>query len=262
MEISLAAEKIGSFLGLPVTNSLLMTWAAVLILIILGYLAGRRPKLVPGGIQNFFEMIVEYLLNLTDEILENKTVARKIFPLIATFFIFIVTANWMGLIPGVGTIGFHELKGGKEAFLPLLRGANADLNTTLALAVVSVFATQIFGIAVIGGIKYAKKFFNFKGPIEFFVGILELISEISKNISFSFRLFGNIFAGEVLLTVVAFLVPWFVPLPFFALELFVGLVQALVFTMLTLVFIKMAITDHEAHEEHELQIEKTEETSS
>lgn len=251
MEISLAAEKIGSIFGLPITNSLLMTWAAIALLLILGFFAGRKPQLIPKGIQNFFEAVIEYLLNLTDDIIGDKKVARKYFPLIATFFIFIVTANWMGLIPGVGTIGFHAIKAGKEVFIPLLRGGNADLNTTLALAITSVVAVQIFGIAAIGAVKYAGKFFNFKGPIEFFVGILELISEISKMISFSFRLFGNIFAGEVLLTVVAFLVPWIAPLPFFALELFVGIIQALVFTMLTLVFIKMAITNHEEHEEPE-----------
>jgi len=250
MEISLAAEKIGSILGMPITNSLLMSWMAIILLLILGYLGGRNLQLVPKGIQNFFESIIEYLLSLTDDIIGNKEVSRRYFPLIATFFIFIVTANWMGLIPGVGTIGFHEMHKGKEVFVPLLRGGNADLNTTLALAITSVFAVQIFGIGALGVVKYAKKFFNFKGPIEFFVGILELISEISKMISFSFRLFGNIFAGEVLLTVVAFLVPWIAPLPFFGLELFVGLVQGLVFTMLTLVFIKMAITDHEGHEEH------------
>lgn len=251
MEISLAAEKIGSILGFPITNSLLMTWIVVILLAVLAFFAGRNPKIVPQGVQNFFEVIVEFLLNLTDEIIDNKKISRRFFPLVATFFIFIVTANWMGLIPGVGTIGFHEVKEGHEILVPLLRGGNADLNTTLALAIVSVFAVQVFGIATIGVIRYGKKFFNFKGPIEFFVGILELISEVVKMVSFSFRLFGNIFAGEVLLTVIAFLVPWIAPLPFFALELFVGVVQALIFTMLTLVFIKMAITDHEDHEDNE-----------
>jgi F-type H+-transporting ATPase subunit a len=124
--------------------------------------------------------------------------------------------------------------------VPLLRGANADLNTTLALAVIAVIAIQVLGVSAIGAIKYAKKFFNFSNPINAFVGFLELISEFSKLISFSFRLFGNIFAGEVLLMVIAFLVPYIAPLPFFFLELFVGIVQALVFMMLTLVFIKGA----------------------
>jgi F-type H+-transporting ATPase subunit a len=250
MEISLAAEKIGSVLGFPITNSLLMTWISIILLAVLGYFAGKKPQLVPKGIQNFFEMVLEYLLSLADDIIGDKKISRKYFPFVATFFIFIVGTNWLGLLPGVGTIGFHQVNAaGKEIFVPLLRGGNADLNTTLALAITSVFAVQIFGIAAIGFVKYGKKFLNFKGPIEFFVGILELVSEISKMISFSFRLFGNIFAGEVLLTVVAFLIPWIAPLPFYGLELFVGLVQALVFTLLTLVFIKMGITDHEEYEE-------------
>jgi len=249
MEISLAAEKITEIAGFPVTNSLLMTWVGIILILILVFFAGRKPNLIPKGIQNFFEMIIEYLLNLTEEIIGEKKVARRVFSLVATFFIFIVVTNWLGLIPGVGTIGFHEVHEGHQVFIPLLRGGNADLNTTLALAVVSVFSVQIFGIIAIGFFKYAGKFINFHGPIDFFVGSLELISEISKMISFSFRLFGNIFAGEVLLTVVAFLVPYIAPLPFFFLELFVGIVQALVFTMLTLVFAKMAITDHH-QEEH------------
>jgi F-type H+-transporting ATPase subunit a len=159
-----------------------------------------------------------------------------------------VTNNWLGLLPGVGTIGLHETHHGKEVFIPLLRAGNADLNTTLALAVIAVVAIQIFGILAIGFWKYAGKFINFKGPIDFFVGILELISELSRLVSFSFRLFGNVFAGEVLLIVIASLLPFIGPLPFYALEIFVGFIQALVFVMLALVFIKMAITDHaEAH---------------
>ncbi|MCK4525128.1 MAG: F0F1 ATP synthase subunit A, partial [Candidatus Andersenbacteria bacterium] len=122
--------------------------------------------------------------------------------------------------------------------------ANSDLNTTLALAIVSVLATQIFGIIALGVFKYGKKFINFSSPITFFVGILELVSEVAKMVSFSFRLFGNVFAGEVLLVVIMTLAPFIAPLPFFGLELFVGFVQALVFAMLTLVFLKMAVTAH------------------
>ena len=250
MEISLAAEKVFHIGGFPITNSLLMTWIAIILLVVLGYFAGRKPQMIPKGIQNFFEMVVEMLLNLCDDIIGDKKVTRRYFPLVATFFLFILVSNWMGLLPGVGTIGFHEVNShGKEVFVPLLRGGNADLNTTLALAIVSVISIQIFGIAAIGFVKYGKKFVNFSGPIEWFVGVLEIIGEVSRMISFSFRLFGNIFAGEVLLTVVAFLIPWIAPLPFYGLELFVGFVQALVFTMLTLVFIKTATADHDGHEE-------------
>ncbi|MEK7119573.1 MAG: F0F1 ATP synthase subunit A, partial [Patescibacteria group bacterium] len=166
------------------------------------------------------------------------------FPLLASLFLFIITANWMGLLPGVGTIGFFH----GEEFTPLLRGATADLNTTLGLALVAVLAIQYFGFVTVGG-HYSTRFLNFKNPIEFFLGILEMVSEVSKVISFAFRLFGNIFAGEVLLTVMAFLMPFIVPLPFLMLELFVGFIQALVFSMLTAVFLNVAVS-HKGGELH------------
>lgn len=245
MEISLAAEKIGNILGLPVTNSMIMTWIAGLVLILLGFLATKRMTLIPKGIQNFFEGVIEFLFNTVNDVIGDREQSKKYFPLLATIFLFIIVNNWMGLIPGVGTIGFHEQLHGKEVFIPLLRSGNADLNMTIALAVVAVFSVQIFGIAAIGFMKNTKKYITFKNPIATFVGFLELVSEVSRMISFAFRLFGNIFAGEVLLTVIAMIIPYLVPLPFFGLELFVGAIQALVFTMLTLVFIKTAITPHE-----------------
>ena len=165
-----------------------------------------------------------------------------------TLFIFIIFLNWFGLLPGVGTIGFYEIEEGHEVaekvFVPLFRAGSADLNTTLALALISVVSIQISGIKTLGK-EYIGRFFNFKNPIYFFVGILELISEFSKIISFAFRLFGNIFAGEVLLTVIAFLIPVIAPLPFLGLELFVGFIQALVFSMLTSVFLSLATTKSE-----------------
>lgn len=245
MEISLAAEKIGEFLTLPISNSMLMTWLSGIILVILAFLAARKKSLVPSGIQNVVEYIIEFLFNTVNDVIGDREQTKKYFPLLATIFIFILVNNWMGLIPGVGTIGFHEIHHGKEVFVPLLRSGNADLNMTFALAIVAIIAVQFFGIAAIGFIKNAKKYITFKNPIATFVGILELMAEVSRMISFAFRLFGNIFAGEVLLTVIALIVPYIAPLPFFGLELFVGLIQALVFTMLTLVFIKMAIVDHE-----------------
>ncbi len=241
MEISLVAEKIAHIGPLPITNSLALSWVATIILIIIAIIATKKISFVPTKIQNFFEMILEFLFNTANDIIDDEKATKRYFPLVATIFIFIITNNWLGLIPGVGSVGFHE--GGK--FVPLFRSANADLNTTLALAIVAVIAVQVFGITTIGLFRYGKKFINFKGPIDFFLGILELIGEFARMISFSFRLFGNVFAGEVLLLVVAFLVPFIAPLPFFFLELFVGFVQALVFTMLTLVFIKSAISIHE-----------------
>lgn len=241
MEISLAAEKIFHIGSFPVTNAMLMSWFASALLIILALLASRSMMLIPKGIQNFFEMIVEFLFNMVNEVIGNREQSKKYFPLIATIFLFVITNNWLGLLPGVGTIKI--LDGGK--MVPLLRSGNADLNTTLAIALVTMIAVQVFGVLAIGIFKYGKKFFNFKNPIYTMVGFLELLGEFSRMVSFTFRLFGNIFAGEVLLTIVAFLVPYIAPLPFFGLELFVGMIQALVFSMLALVFIKMAITSHE-----------------
>lgn len=246
MEISLAAEQIGHLGSLPITNSMALSWIASFFLILMGMIATNKIAIIPGKVQNFFETIIEFLFDTANGILESETATKIYFPLIATLFIFIVTNNWLGLFPGVGTIGFNELsKTGNNVFVPLLRSGNADLNMTLALAIVTMVAVQIFGIAALGTFKYAKKFINFSSPINFFVGILELMGEFTRIISFSFRLFGNIFAGEVLLAVIAFLIPYILPLPFFFLELFVGVIQALVFTMLALVFIKGAIT--EAH---------------
>jgi len=189
---------------------------------------------------------------MIDDVTGNRKQTYQFFPLIATIFIFIIVSNWLGLFPGFGSIGFFETVNsvsGEEhtAFVSFLRSANSDLNTTLALAMISVFATQIFGILALGVFKYGKKFINFSSPISFFVGILELIGELAKMISFSFRLFGNIFAGEVLLVVIMTLAPFIAPIPFFGLELFVGFIQALVFSMLTLVFLKVAVTAHEEH---------------
>lgn len=250
MEISLAAEKIGQIGFMPVTNSMITSWIAVLILILIATICTRNFTAVPKGVQNILEIAIEMLLNMADSVIGDMKQTRRYFSLIATFFLFILFNNWLGLIPGVGTIGFHEINHGKELFIPLFRSGNADLNTTLALAVIGVISIQIFGILAIGAFKYGSKFINFKSPIMFFVGFLELISEFSRIISFSFRLFGNVFAGEVLLTVIAMLLPYIAPLPFYGLELFVGFIQALVFTMLMLVFIKMAITDHSEEHAH------------
>jgi len=240
MHISLVPETLGHIGSFIVTNTLLTSWVVMLVLIVLAFWAGRKPKLIPSKKQNIFEFIVETILNFFEEVWGDKEKARKYFAFLATFFLFILVSNWFGLIPGVGTIGFRE----DEELVPFMRSLNSDLNATVAWAIISVIATQIAGFVALGVKKHLGKFFNFKSPIDFFVGILELISEISKLISFSFRLFGNVFAGEVLLMVMMFLVPYILPLPFFMLEMFVGLIQALVFTTLTLVFLKMATEHH------------------
>lgn len=241
MHIALIPETIGHIGSLLVTNTLLTSWLVMIILIALAFWGGRKPKIIPSKKQNFFEMIVETMLNFFEEVWGDKEKVKKYFAFLATFFIFILVCNWFGLIPGVGTFGFYEHG---DELVPFFRSLNSDLNATVAWAAISVIATQIAGFTVLGFKKHVGKFINFKSPIDFFVGILELISEVSKVISFSFRLFGNVFAGEVLLVVMMFLVPYILPLPFFMLEMFVGLIQALVFTTLTLVFLKMATEAH------------------
>src|SRR3972149_2949743 len=166
----------------------------------------------------------------------------------------IVMGNWIGLVPGVGSVGFYKATEHGREFIPLFRGPNADLNTTLALALISVGFTQYVSIKSHGFKGYIARFINIKNPINFFVGILELSSEFSKVLSFSFRLFGNIFAGEVLLAVMVFLIPILVPVPFLFLEVFVGFIQALVFTMLTAIFIVVA---SEVHHESENSNQKS-----
>jgi len=249
MNISIAAEPLFHILGFPVTNTIVVTFFISLIIITASYILKSRVRLIPRGFQNVVESVLEALLNLVDSVTQDRKQSKKFFPLVATIFIFVILSNWVEVVPGFGTIGLREVSEGKNILVPFLRSGSADLNMTLALAIVSVMAAQILGIAAIGIGKYAGKFFvsPFRPPyfVGTFVGVLEIISEIAKLISFSFRLFGNIFAGEVLLMVMLFLVPYFVPLPFLFLELFVGFVQALVFAMLTLVFLKMAAT--EAH---------------
>jgi len=244
--ISLASQPIFHIGSFAISNSILASWLTMAILIVIGILLYNRTKSVPKGLQNIVEMVIELFLNLVDSVTQDRKKSEKFLPWILTFFLFILLSNWLELIPGFGAFGLKSVSHGESVFTPLLRSANTDLNTTLALALISVVMTQFFGIAAIGAIKYAGKFINFKSFIGFFVGILELISEIAKIISFAFRLFGNIFAGEILLVVITFLIPYIMPIPFYGLELFVGFIQALVFSMLTLVFMTVAtIDDHE-----------------
>jgi F-type H+-transporting ATPase subunit a len=240
MTISLAAEKIP---GLPITNAFLTGIIASLVIIVIISWLTWSIRRVPRKKQNFAEWMVEGFLNLVEGITGDHQKALKFLPLGLTFLIFILVNNWLGLLPGVGSIGFKEAVEGKEIFVPLFRSSNADLNTTLALALVSVVAIQWFGVGALG-LKYFKKFLNFSNPIYFGIGILESISEMAKVISFSFRLFGNVFAGEVLLAVITGLIPLIAPLPFYGLEIFVGLIQALVFTILSLVFFQVATQEH------------------
>ncbi|HLD86173.1 MAG TPA: F0F1 ATP synthase subunit A [Patescibacteria group bacterium] len=257
MNISLAAEPLFSLGSFTVTNSYLVALLVVGFFVSLALIVkSRRLSEIPRGLQNVIELLVEEALNFIASVTGNREQAKRFLPLTATIFFFVLLSNWMGLLPGVGAIGLNEIHEGRTVLVPFLRSASADLNATLAIALISVFGTQLFGIITLGFFKHAAKYmnfgslikhFSFQNVIFFFVGILELISEVAKVVSFSFRLFGNIFAGEVLLIVVATLVPYLAPLPFLFLEIFVGLVQALVFSLLTLVFLTIATTEH-AHD--------------
>ncbi|NCN24101.1 MAG: ATP synthase F0 subunit A [Candidatus Pacebacteria bacterium CG10_big_fil_rev_8_21_14_0_10_42_12] len=285
IHISLSAEPIFSVGSLPITNSMFTSVIVSLILITFAVVVRSQLKETdrPTGVQNFAEWLIETLFSFVYSVTLDAKKAAQFLPIVSTFFLFIVLNNWLGLLPGVGSIttpvfesshspetivaevGHDEVvfeETANESALeslsqentqevhspraPLFRPGTADLNTTLALALISIFATQYFGLKS-QKLSYLKKFVNFESPIMFFVGILELISEFAKIISFAFRLFGNIFAGEVLLVVIAALIPLGIPLPFYGLEIFVGFIQALVFSMLTLVFINMATISHDSH---------------
>jgi F-type H+-transporting ATPase subunit a len=244
IHVVLKAEQIGTFLGLPITNSLLMTWLAMAVLIIFAFVFRSKLAMIPGKLQAGIEWLFEGVLNYMTETLEDEKLARKFFPLIMTIFLFLLVANELAFLPGVGSIGFFQ----GEEFTPLLRAPSADLNLTLALAIISFLTIEITGVVVLGFFKYAGKYVNFSSPVGFAVGLIEILSNLGRLISFSFRLFGNIFAGEVMILVAGFFLPYILPVPLMAFEVFVGFIQAVVFSMLTLFFIKLAVMDpHESH---------------
>jgi F-type H+-transporting ATPase subunit a len=294
--VALSGEPIFSDGPAWLTNSIITTIVVDIVLLVLAVLATTRMKLIPSGWQNVMEAVIEGLYNLAESVAGRD--ARKYFPWVATVFFFVIIANWSGLIPGVGSIGFYHETGGEEheeeeggeharrldgqlamadgslilvqpakadlalaaaeeghaKFVPLFRAPSADLNTTFALAITIMVMVQVWGIRALGG-HYFRKFFNFSGQgfmryIAGFVGILELISEFARVIAFGFRLFGNIFAGEIVLATMAFLITFLLPIPFYILEIFVGFVQALVFMMLALVFFSMSTISHGEHDEH------------
>lgn len=250
LNISISAEPIAHFFGLTITNSLFTAWIITAALVLSAYLFSKqfKTKGAPGRLQSFVELIVEALFGMVESI-AGSAKAKRFFPMVGTLFVFILFSNWSGLLPGAGTIGFREVLHGAEVFIPYWRAPTSDVNTTLALGLITMVMVQVYGYKYLG-LKYFKKFLDFSSPINFFVGLLELISDFSKIISFTFRLFGNIIAGEILLLVMAMLVPVLGPTPFIALEIFVGFIQALVFMMLASVFINMATLGH-GDEHHE-----------
>jgi len=271
--ITLFAEPLGHVGSFPITNALLTSWLAVFILVVVGLVLRRKLNEVPKGIQNLFEIALEGALGLCDQVTGDRRISNKVFPIVITIFLFILINNWLGILPGVGSIGFNVVEEGHSVFVPMFRGGAADLNTTLAMAIFSVIGANVFGIVSIGVWKMFNKFINLKALaaipakilrdpkiiivniITFFVGLIEIVGEFAKIASLSFRLFGNVFAGEVLLASMAALAAYVVPIPFLFLEILVGFIQALIFSMLTLVYFTIAAQDHseehdEAHVEH------------
>ncbi|MBI2055527.1 MAG: F0F1 ATP synthase subunit A [Candidatus Sungbacteria bacterium] len=249
-EISIRAEKIFEIAGWPVTNAVLLSLAALAVLVLIAIAIRRNLEMIPGKLQSVFELLLEEILKIMDAVLGSRHLSEKYLPIVAAIFLFILTSNWLGLLPIIGPIGITERAAshsGGDVFIPLFRSPASDLNFTIALAVISVFSVNFLGIAAIGFGRHFGKFFNFKNPILSFTGLLEFISEFVKIISYSFRLFGNVFAGEVLLVIVGSLVPYILPLPFIFLEIFVGFIQASIFAILTLVFIAMAVSEEPAH---------------
>ena len=260
-ETSLAAEPIFNVGNFSVTNSLLNSWIVVIGIVIISLIIKKSIKKVPRGVQNVGEIILEGAWNLADSVTGSREKSKKFLPLTLAFFIFILLNNWLGIFPGIGSIGFIESAGGHQTFIPYFRGGTADLNTTLALSLFAIIATHVFGIMAVGIWKHFNKFISlnvlleipkkirkdptviFINPIKFFVGLIEIIGEVAKVASLSFRLFGNIFAGEVLLAAMAAILAYGLPIPFMFLEVIVGLIQALIFAMLTLVFLTIATSE-------------------
>ena len=263
-ENTIFAEPIFNVGDFTVTNSLINTWLVVIAIVIFSLVLRSKLSKVPRGIQNAMEMVVDGALDLADNVTGDRKKSLIFFPLTFMLFIFILINNWTGLLPGIGSVGFIQLHDGHQVFVPLFRGGTADVNTTLALAIFSIVLTHIFGVIFVGGWKYLNKFLKIKdildiprkvrkdpsvlivNPINFLVGIVEIIGEFAKVASLSFRLFGNIFAGEVLLASMAMLFAFLTPVPFMFLEIVIGVIQALIFSVLILVF----LTINTSAEEH------------
>ncbi len=263
MQIPLAAEPIAHIGDFVVTNSMLNAWIAVVFFVLVAFAVRKKAADVPRGIQNVVEWVIEFILGYIQQVTGDRKRAIRFLPIVGTLFLFILFSNWLALIPGTGSIGIWEFHHGEVVLVPFLRPATGDLNMTLAMAVLAVAASHVLGIVAIGFFKHWNRFIQLgtifksikRGPIaiftalvEFVIGIIEIIGEVAKMASLSLRLFGNVFAGEVLLTVMAGLMAYAVPIPFMFLEVLIGLIQATVFAMLTAVYLTV-LTDepHEAH---------------
>jgi F-type H+-transporting ATPase subunit a len=270
--IQVAADPL--YPGAPafLTNTFFLTIVSALIVAAFFVIAAYKPKIVPGFLQNFVEWVFEQLLHLCEEV-AGKQNGRRFFPWVASMFLLILIANWWEVIPGIESIGLkttseevsaacahvgsygYFLTGDvSNCIIPFLRPPSTDLNFTIALSIVSVVMTQIYGFAVLGWRLQISRYIVFsEGPIGFVVGLLEIPLELLRILSLSFRLFGNLFAGDVLLLVMSFISVGIGAIPFYFLEVFVGFIQAFVFAFLTLIFMTLGTTAHghaDAEEEH------------
>jgi F-type H+-transporting ATPase subunit a len=219
-----------------VTNSILTAWVVIVILVLFAWLSTRKMKELPSGVQNFWELIIELWVGVTEQTMGPRR-ARRFMPLVATAFLFILFSNWFGTLP-IGYVTVHNEEG---HVVPLLRSADSDLNVTAAMAIMMIVIAEVFEFRSLGLLGYFKGLF-IPNPMRW----LEIFT---RPLSLSFRLFGNIFAGEVLLATMLAVAP-FVLFVFIAIELFVGVIQALIFSMLSLVFLSIATVHEEAHERH------------
>jgi F-type H+-transporting ATPase subunit a len=267
--VELPSEGIFHVSGFTITNTLIASWLTIIVLIGLVYACTRKMKLIPGRPQNLAELIVETLLNFVKGV-AGENHARTLFPVVATIFLYVLTNAYLALLPFFGTIGITEYNG---TFIPLFRAANTDINLPLSIAIISFVCVEFWGLRSLGFFHYLNSFFNFGqlrdgftslfkgkirpaisgimfGFINLFIGGLEILSHFIRIISFTFRLFGNMTAGEILLLVVSFLIPLVASIPFYGLELLVGVLQALIFAGLTLVFGVIAMAPHAEEPEH------------
>lgn len=264
INVPLAAEPIFHIGTFAFTNALLNAVILMIGLVGVSIVVHRRIQEIPKGFQNMLEGCIEVMLGYFDQVTGSREKSAKFLPFVGSLFVFILLSNWMGLLPGTGSIGVWQEHHGAVELIPILRPATSDLNLTVAMALMSVIGSHLVGIAAIGFFTHLGRFIQLGGMVkaiaslkpmniaiafvEFFVGLLEIVAEIAKSISLSLRLFGNIFGGEVLIGVMASLVALFIPAPFVLLELIVGLVQAMVFAMLSLAYLTVQSTEpHGAH---------------
>ncbi len=265
-ESTLFAEPIYHIGSFTITNALFTSWIVVIFLIIISIIIRLKLSKIPKGIQNLFEYIIEGAESLCDQVTNDRKITNKVFPIVFTIFLVVLFNNWIGILP-LGGFGLVEMGEHGKMFIPFIRSGTADINGTLPLAIMSVIGANLFGILSIGLWKSINKYVNLKAlgsiitsirkdpmvlmtaPIMFAVGFLELIGEFAKVASLSFRLFGNVFAGEVLLASMGAIIAYVLPTPFMFLEIIVGVIQAFIFAILTLVYYTIASQDHD--EEHD-----------